>query len=203
MGLLSSAVSINCYRVEGEFQEPVVDNIAKGLRLNAFAEMDDMLEKSVGWTSFQSPFIPQFGRSSFVFGEYFVFSLRLDRKVVPPKVYKKHFALEAEQYFKKSGRKYLTREEKEMIKEKVLSELRSRIPATPELYDLLWNFEGRSLWFFSQLRAANEELETLFAQSFNLTIIRLFPFTLADLAAGLAVEERDRVLKLSPTAFTE
>jgi hypothetical protein len=102
----------------------------------------------------------------------------------------------------KTGRSFVTREEKGMLKEKVLAELRSRIPATPEVYDLIWQYEERTVWFFSLLKAANEELETLFAQSFNLTLIRLFPFTIADLAAGLSNEQRDVLLKVSPTAFS-
>jgi hypothetical protein len=202
MGLLSSAVSINRYRVEGELKRPILDNIAKGLRLNAFVELDDLSEKSVGWTSFQSPFRPQFRGSSFVFEPYQVFSLRVDKKIVPPKVFKKYFALESAQYLEKTGRSFVTREEKGMLKEKVLAELRSRIPATPEVYDLIWQYEERTVWFFSLLKAANEELETLFAQSFNLTLIRLFPFTIADLAAGLSNEQRDVLLKVSPTAFS-
>ena len=201
MGLLSSAVSINRYRVEGEVKGPVLDNIGKGLRLNVFVELDDISEKSVGWTSFHSPFRPQFQGTSFVFEPHLVFSLRVDKKVVPPKVFKKHFALASAQHLEKTGRNFVTREEKEMLKEKVLTELRSRIPATPEVYDLVWRYEERTVWFFSFLKAANEELETLFAQSFNLTLIRLFPFTIADLAAGLSNDERDGLVKVSPTAF--
>jgi len=90
-----------------------------------------------------------------------------------------------------------------MLKEKVLADLRSRIPAVPETYDLVWQYESRSLWFFSLLKAVNEELETLFAQSFNLTLIRLFPFTLGDLAMGLSLEERDELVKLNPMVLAE
>jgi len=203
MGILSSAVSINRYRVAGELKGPVLDAVTRGLRDNVIVEMDDLTEKAVGWTSFQSPFDPQFGGSSFVMEPYFMFSMRIDRKVVPPKVFKKHLAIESAQYLLKSGRKFLTRDEKEMIKEKVLAELRSRIPPTPEVYDLIWNYEDRRVWFFTLLKAANEELESLFAESFSLTIIRLFPYTIADLTADLSAEERDVLYKISPTSFAE
>nr|MBP7323557.1 recombination-associated protein RdgC [Deltaproteobacteria bacterium] len=203
MGLLSSAVSVNRYQVEGDLKEPLMENIVQGLRLNAFRELDDLEEKSVGWTPFGKPFSPKFDGSSCMIGSLLVFSLRIDRKTVPPKVFKKHFALESEQYLQKSRRSFLTREEKEMLKEKVLADLRSRIPAVPETYDLVWQYESRSLWFFSLLKAVNEELETLFAQSFNLTLIRLFPFTLGDLAMGLSLEERDVLVKLNPMVLAE
>lgn len=203
MGFLSSAVSINRYQVEGQLKDPVLETITKGLRLNAFMEMDEQSEKAVGWTSFEKPFSLRFEGSSHAIGVYFVFSLRIDRKIVPPKVFKKYFALESEQYVQKNRRKFLTREEKEMIKEKVLSDLRSRIPASPEIYDVLWHYDQNMVWFFSQLKAANEELESLFHQSFDLTLIRLFPYTIADLAAGLSADQRDTLLKVTPTVLAE
>ena len=63
--------------------------------------------------------------------------------------------------------------------------------------------EESRLWFFSNLKAANEALETLFLKSFNITLIHLFPYTTADLVLGLESPERDRLAQLEPTKFTE
>ena len=49
---------------------------------------------------------------------------------------------------------------------------------------------------FSNLKSANEALETLFIKSFGLHLIRLFPYTTADLIAGLSDHERDLLEKL-------
>jgi len=54
------------------------------------------------------------------------------------------------------------------------------------------------LWFFSNLKAANEELETLFSESFKLSLIRMFPYTAAELDADLTDSERDRLNQISP-----
>ena len=78
-----------------------------------------------------------------------------------------------------------------------------RIPATPNIYDLIWNYEDASVFFFSNLKEANEELETLFTKSFQVTLIRLFPFTLADFNVGLADPERDVLSTLTQTRFNE
>jgi hypothetical protein len=102
-----------------------------------------------------------------------------------------------------TGRKYLSRDEKSMIREQVTSVLTLRIPAIPNVYDLIWNYEESSLWFFSTLKSANEELETLFFRSFQLPLIRLFPYTTADLATGLSDTQRDNLVKLTATDFTE
>ena len=204
MGLLSSAVSITRYRVEGELEGPVLETMAKCLKKNVIPEVDDDIsDKTVGWTLFDKPFNPDFDGSSFVIGTYFVFSLRIDKKIVPSSVIKKHCDMEAARRLAETGRQYLSRDERRMIKEHIISALTLRIPATPNVYDLIWNYEESTLWFFSTLKSANEELETLFFKSFQFPLIRLFPFTAADLVMGLSDTQRDILVKLSATDFTE
>jgi len=204
VGILSATVSITRYKVEGKIKEPVPETVFKALKENPVLEIDgDVSEKAVGWTSFDTPLNPDFGGSSFDFGSYLVFSLRIDKKTIPPKVLKKYCAQEAEKRLAGTGRAYLSKDEKQSIKEYVTNLLNRRIPATPNVYDLLWNLEAGRLLFFSNLKAANEELETLFSKSFKLSLIRLFPFTMADLATGLSPEDRDILHKLSPTLFME
>lgn len=204
MGLLSSSVSITRYKVEGKLEEPVLENVAKGLRENAIIEIDnDISEKAVGWTSYENPFNPDFEGVSFAIGAYLIFSLRIDKKAIPPKIIKKHYTMEMAKQLSESGREHLSRNEKKAIKERVVNDLSLRIPATPGIYDLMWNYEEAVLWFFSNQKAANEELETLFSKSFKLTLIRLFPYTIADLMSGFSDAERGVLSELSPTKFTE
>ena len=89
------------------------------------------------------------------------------------------------------------------MKDNVLNALSMRVPATPNIYDVVWNYEAASLWFFSNLKAAIEELETLFAKSFGLSLIRIFPYTAADLASKLTDAQRDDLQKISPTQFIQ
>ena len=202
MGLLSSTVSITRYSVEGKLEKPVLETIAKCLKKNVIRD-DDASDRIVGWTSFDRPFNPDFEGSSFLIGTYFVFSLRIDKKTVPRSLIKKECALETARRLAATGRKYLSRDEKRMVKEHVTSALTLRIPATPNVHDLIWNHEESFLWFFSTLKSANEELETLFFRSFQLPVIRLFPYTTADLVMGLSGAQRDILLKLSATVFAE
>jgi len=202
MGILSGSVSITRYNVLGKLNAPVIENIAKGLSDNTIAEIDNQIsEKAVGWTSFEKPFQPNFEGSSFVYGSYFVFALRIDKKNIPSKVLKKQYTIEAAKWMAENGRDYLSKTEKKMIKDHVINALSLRVPATPNVYDLVWNHEDSVIWFFSNLKAANEELETLFVQSFGLSLIRLFPYTAAELSSGLSDAQRDALQKLSPTHF--
>ena len=202
MGILSSAVSITRYQVEGKLQDPVMETVADGLRRNVISEIDeDAADRASGWTSLERPFQPNFEGSSFVVANLFLFALRLDRKTIPPKLLKKHLTLETEKYMAKTHRRFLAKDEKQTLKDKVLTGLAVRMPSTPNVYDVIWNYEERVLWFFSNLRSANEELETLFKRSFNLSLIRFFPYTAADLVSGLTDQERDVLSGLSPTQF--
>jgi len=204
MGLLSSSVSISRYRVEGIIENPVTEAVAKGLKKNAITDIDeDTAEKSVGWTSFDNPFSPNFESSSFLFGNLFVFSLRVDRKSIPAKLLKKHMTIETSKRLDKIKRRFLSKDEKKALKDKVITDLAMRIPSTPNVYDIIWDYEKSDIYFFSSLRSSNEDLELLFKRSFDLTLIRIFPYTAADLLSNLSDQERDVLIGLSPTHFSD
>ncbi|MDP3282826.1 MAG: exonuclease [Desulfobacterales bacterium] len=202
MGLLSSSVSINRYYVEGKLEEPVLDTVKKGLVKHSFRENDDdSFNKKTGWTSFNNHFNPNFNGSSFVINELFVFSLRIDKKSVSPKIVRKFFFIETAKRLEESGRGYLTANEKKAVKEQVLDTLFLRLPAVPNIYDVVWNYEKSMLWFFSNNKSANEELEILFSASFNQSLIKIFPYSEADILLGLTDKERDLLSLLSPSKF--
>lgn len=202
MGLLSSTGSITRYRVKGQLKSPLIETIGKSLSKNKISDIDKSpMEKSVGWTSFKHPYHPDFTGSSFLLGTYFVFSLRVDKKTVPTKMIDKLYHIKVEQMSKQGGQPFLTKNEKKAIKEHVKSGLYLNTPATPSIFDLIWDYENSLVWFFTVLKSANDELEQLFAKSFNIQLIRLFPFTTADLMIGLTDSEKDRLTKISPSSF--
>ena len=114
------------------------------------------------------------------------------------KIVQKHYTLEMKKRLEKSGRDFLSKTEKKEIKDHVIHLLNLRIPATPNIYDLIWNYESNTLWFFSNLKGANEELETLFTRSFKLKLIRWFPYSMATLTSSLSDMEKDVVFPIHP-----
>lgn len=204
MGLLSSRMSITRYKVTGQLDGSVHETVYQGLKQHAIPKIeDDGSEAIFGWTSFDAPYAPDFEGYSFVLGTYMVFALRIDKKSIPPKLIQKHYALYVAKRLADTGRHYLSGNEKKSIKDHVVNTLVHRIPATPNVYDLVWEYDTGSLWFFSNLKAANEALETLFVKSFNLQLIRLFPYTTADLMAGLSDQERDVLRKMEKSGSEE
>lgn len=204
MGIQSPTASISRYHVEGDLEKPMIETVRRGLKSNLIEDIDnDSIETSVGWTSFHQPYQPNFEGPSFIFGTFFVFSLRIDKKTVPPKLLHKHFMLASAKRLADTGQRYLSRNEKQALKEQVAGQLMQRMPATPNVYELIWHPEEASLFFFTGLKAANEELETLFVRSFGVSLIRLFPYTVAELNSNLNDTERDILQSLKPTDFTK
>jgi hypothetical protein len=204
MGLLSATTSITRYKVLGELKAPVIDTVANGLKENIISEGNkDLSESQTGWTSLKTPFQPNFEGSSFVVGSYFVFSLCIEKKSISPKTIKKHCAIEESKRLAENGREFLSRQEKKMIKDHVTDVLRMRIPATPNIYDIVWSYEDATLWFCATLKSANEILESLFLKSFKIPLVRLFPYTMADLGSCLSNAEKDTLQGLSATSLLE
>jgi hypothetical protein len=199
MGLLTGSGSLTRYRVDGTLEDNALETVRKGLSRHIIQDIDgEPKEKCVGWTSFDTPYSPDFSGSSFVIGGYWVFGLRVDKKSIPTKIVKKRVEALSSKRLAETGRRYLTRDEQTMIREQVLHSLSVTIPATPNLYDVVWDHEKKMLYFFSILKTANEELETLFQTTFRKSLIRLFPFTAAELTAGLSDGQKDRLHQLSP-----
>jgi recombination associated protein RdgC len=204
VGILSASVSITRYTVEGDLKGPVVDSVLEGLKKNTIMEIDqEVLEMTAGWTSTKRPYFPDFEGSSFVVGPYFIFSLRIDSKRVPSKVIQKYVAIEIKKKLSESGRQYLSREEKRMMKDNVTNMLYRRYPAVPNIIDLIWEYEARKVLFFSNQKSANETVETLFLKSFSMTLVRMFPYTGAMLESGLSNSQKDVLTGLSQTVFME
>jgi DNA recombination-dependent growth factor C len=202
MGLLSSSVSIIRYHVEGTVSEPIVETICNGLNRFAIRDIDnDVPEKIEGWAPFSTPYLSEFDSSKVIMGPYFVFSLRVDKKNIPPKIVKKHMEHQKQKLLALGGRDILSANEKRQLKEQVIKNLSLRIPATPNVYDIIWNYEDGWLFFFTTLKAANEKLESLFFKSFKLRLIRMFPYTAAEMLGELSHQERDRLHQLNPVQF--
>jgi DNA recombination-dependent growth factor C len=204
MGILSSTGSVTRYRVEGKFEESPVRQIQEILEkftiLDIDKEPDDI---AVGWTSLENPYTPDFSKDPIQIGTYFTFCLRIDKKSIPSKVIKQHVAMENEKKLRESNKEFLSKNEKKEIKEHVENVMNLRIPPTPNIYDIIWDYENSLLYFFSTQKKANEELETLFFKSFRLKLIRLFPFTISTILSNLTDTDKDKITNLSPANFSE
>ena len=71
------------------------------------------------------------------------------------------------------------------------------MPSTPNIHDVVWQYESGDVWFFNNLKSANEALETLFIKSFGVSLVRSIPYTMAMMDPNISDKEQDLLHKLS------
>ena len=203
MGLISSTHSISRYHIEGNFEGSAAEEVRNNLIAYSIPKLESEFDAlSAGWTPFESPYNPDFDKFSIQFGTFFLFSLRVDKKSIPVRLVQKYMALEIEKKMEKSGREFISKNEKTEIKEMVMDLLMHKIPAVPSVYEVLWNYEEQNLYLFTTQKAANELFETLFFKSFKLKPIRLFPYTLVETKSAFSNSDKDRIFSLAPLKYT-
>ncbi len=195
MGFLSSTSSVSRYYIEGKFDDAITAHVENGLSRYAIPDTEENVSDiSIGWVPFENPYIPDFSQYGFTFGPYFLFSLRVDKKNIPSKLVQKHVAIETAKRIEKSGRSFLSKNEKAQLKEAVIEQLTRKMPSIPNIYNVLWHYETATLLFFSTQKAANELFETLFLKTFDLKIVRLFPYTMVEKRCTLSDTQKDIIL---------
>ncbi|MDI6797897.1 MAG: recombination-associated protein RdgC [Desulfatibacillaceae bacterium] len=204
MGLLSGSSSFARYKINGPIAEPLVETVRQALAQNTVEDIDNKPEeKTLGWASFEKPFVQDMTQADIVIGHYLVFSLRMDKKTLPARVLRQHAMQETQKRLAASGREFLSKQEKEEVKEQVTKRLFVRLPPVPYFFDVLWNMDTGIVIFFSTQKAAREAFESLFFKSFGVTLIPLYPFTWAQVSAGLDEDELLELEKLVPAPFVE
>ncbi len=203
MGLISSTHSITRYVIDGNIEGSINEIVRDGLIKYSIPKIESEYDEiTAGWTPLESPYNPNFEQFSFTFGTYFVFSLRIDKKSIPVKVIQKYMAIEIEKKLKNSGRDFISKNEKSEIKEVVTDTLMHKIPAVPNLYDILWDYEQKNIYLYTTQKAANEFFETLFLKSFKLKPIRLFPYTLIETKSFFSNPQKDKIMTLTPLKYS-
>jgi len=203
MGLIASTHSVSRYHIDGKIEGSVIEEVRNGLMKHAIPKIESEYDEiSAGWTPLESPYNPDFDKFSFQFGTYFLFSLRIDKKSIPAKVIQKYMAIEIEKKKETTGRDFIAKNEKTEIKELVIDILMHKIPAIPNVYDVLWDYEEKNVYLYTTQKAANEFFETLFLKSFSLKPIRLFPYTIVETKSNFSNPQKDRVQTLAPLKYS-
>jgi len=192
MALLSGSASFLRFTVEGELPNQFWDFVAERVVAHSFTDIDDTIDEySVGWVSVANMFDSEFAFASYAAGDYVVLSMRVDERKVSSAVLKKYAMKEEERIKMEKQLPKLSRAVRLEIKERVRAELVRKSAPIPVIYDLCWNIRDNTLLFFSTSKKAMVQLEDLFRETFDLSIILQIPWTTAvhiadeELVAGL------------------
>jgi len=177
MGLLKGTLTFSRYRPQEPLPANFQELIRRQIKRFAFRELPmGSEEQSSGWTSLENPLDNQFEYASYAVGDYLTFSFRLDRKKVPPSLMKIKYLEAEKKTLGAKTKKFLSRGEKEELKERIHLELLGKTYPVPSFFDVCWSLSGGWVIFGSLSPKATEEFEKLFKKSFNLTLSPLVPW---------------------------
>jgi recombination associated protein RdgC len=195
VGLLKGAVTFSRFMIIGETPSNFTDFINQRIRQYAFQDLaGKMQEKTMGWTGIQNVLDTDFRHASYAWGDYLLFSLRIDRRMVPPSLLKVR-ALEAEmQYIKETGRKKCDKMAREQIREGLRQDLLSQIHPTPSFYEICWSVSKGCLLFTCLSEKVMQDFQDLFKSAFGLAAAPFVPWDRRirdqEAAAGVGAMEK-------------
>ena len=177
MGLLKGNLTFSRYRVPGDLPNEFSSFVNRQIRKFAFQEFEtESEETSMGWTSIDNVLDTKFEFANYALGDYLIFSLRMDKKSVPPALLKLK-AGEAERAFlaeKKQERLY--KEQRKQIAESVRLNLLSKALPVPSFFDVCWCISKKWLIFGSHSEKVNDPFAKLFERTFQAKLEPFIPW---------------------------
>jgi len=176
MGLLKGNFSFARFHVEGQLPQAFLNFVNNRIKANSFREKPKSTEeKRLGWVSVTDILDADFEKANYVLGDYLIFSLRIDRKMIPPKLMKIKIMEEERQYLLQSGKNRINKQMAGGIKDKVTLELLSRLDPVPSFYDVCWALGKNTVYFSSLSDKVADDFVDLFKKTFSLNLTRLSP----------------------------
>jgi hypothetical protein len=169
VGLLNGPLTFSRFMVVGKPPANFSAFFNQQIRRHAFQDLAaNEQEKIMGWTGIENVLDTDFRHASYAWGDYLLFSLRIDRRTLPPSLLKLR-ALEAEkQYLNDSGRKKVDKIGREQIREGIRQDLLGQTLPTPFFYEICWSVSDGSLLLTSLSEKVMQDFQDLFKTSFDL-----------------------------------
>ncbi len=203
MSFLKASTSFTRFMVMDDVKLEIYDNLEDILRKFAIVDIDEIAdERAYGWTSFDDMLDTAFAESSPRKGEFVVFAFRLDTRRIAPAIIKKHVAIalrQEEEKLAELGKKYISKDRKKEIIEQVKLKLRARTLPVPAVFEVVWDYAGKTVYFASTQRKVLDLFSEYFVRSFDVAIEQVLPYTLAQNILGAGCE--DTLDALEPTTF--
>jgi hypothetical protein len=179
MGLLKGAVTFSRYRIVGALADNFPGFFNEQIRRNAFGNIWRTTdEKVVGWTSIEDSLDTEFPYASYAQGKYMLFSLRIDRKSVPPSLLKLRIQETEKKQLAESGQKKLYREQREAIRESVRLDLLGKSLPVPSFNEICWSVPDNVVTFCCLSDKVVGELQEFFKESFSLSLAAYVPWNI-------------------------
>ena len=176
MGLLKGNFSFAQFHVDGQLPQAFLEFVNSRIKANSFRETAKSTEeKRLGWVSLTDVLDADFENANYALGDYLIFSLRVDRKLIPPRLMKLRLMEEEKRFLAENGKNRVNKAMAAGIKEKVTLELMTRLDPVPSFYDVCWAVGQNKIYFSSLTDKVADDFADLFKKTFSLNIRRFLP----------------------------
>jgi hypothetical protein len=176
MGLLKGSFTFSRFHVEGQLPQAFLNFINSRIKANSFTDkFKSMEEKRLGWVSLTDVLDTDFKNADYALGDYLIFSLRIDRKIISPKLMKIKLLEEERRFLAQSGGDRINKSMSTAIKDKVKLELLAKQDAIPSFYDVCWAVSKNEIYFSSLTDKVADDFIDLFKKTFSLNLKQFLP----------------------------
>ena len=189
MGILSGALTARRYRISGRIPDGFRDIFADALRTYGFRERSGPVsgEEQVGWVEIGNLLDTGFeDLNRWLYDRYALFSLRVDKKVVPTKLFRAHLDKRVQAWCQEHQRQRCPAAARAELKELLEFEMLQKTLPRVSVYEVCWNVVDGWLLFHNLSERANERFIKIFFETFGLHPQPMVPLDLVGGDAGLA-----------------
>ncbi len=190
MGILKGGLSVRRYRVIGELPESHTDLFIDALNTNQFREPQSPTHKgeASGWCQVHNLLDVDFSDVNlWLYNQYALFALRVDKKVVPAKLLRAHLEKRMQAWCTANSRPRVPAAVKEELREALEQEMLQKTLPRVTTFEVCWNMNDGWAVFTNDSELANERFQKLFLRTFGLRAVPWSP--LDELAAEEGLPE--------------
>ena len=188
MGLFKGALTIRRYRVMGEVPEDFRERYRDSIQTNAFHEPLSATHEgeTMGWVRIQNLLDTDFtDMNRWLYNHYLVAAMRVDKKVLPAKLFNATLEKRVQQWCAEQGRERCPSKVKAELKEALTQEMLLKTLPRVQHYEFCWNIVDGWVMFLNTSEGVNDKFRTLFRNTFGLVLQPLSPL---DLLHGMPEE---------------
>ncbi len=191
------ALTFRTYRVAGKKTNLKPEEIAEKLKNFRFTGLGSSDEGSAsGWIAPEHLFDGEFDPAKLMRGHFACFALRVDSRKIPSPLVAAHCALEEKAWREANDVEKVPAAKRREIKREVRAKLTAEMPPKQVAFGVFWRVKQQKFYFQSTSKAANEELQDLFARTFDLMLEAELPAKMAQDTIGEGKEASERLTLL-------
>jgi DNA recombination-dependent growth factor C len=205
MSFIHGVATFSRYRVDGTLPGDYIDVFPKRILRYGFRNLDDLPgeERSAGWVRILDMFDPAFKAMEYFKDPYLALSWRVDTKKIPKEALTQYSRKEENEVKEREGIEYLAKSRREEIRDAVRSRLLKRALPQSGVYDMVWNLQTNAVLFGATSNKLCDEFAEFFRKTFDLFLIPVYPYALAQRAFELSGKDQDLADDVQPLFFEE